>query len=136
MPDPKTLPQSFMVASRHPPGPGHAVWLDRTERLLGKFEDSLPNEASQPHALGFILLLADHLWDELGEQADFARLDVHGLVVHCHALLCGAGVAASFANTLSAFYAFLARRQEIDAQAAAAIASQLLALPNEFERRD
>ena len=136
MSDPKTQPQPFVLSSQHPPGPAHAAWLDHTERLLASFENGLPPEAGQPPALGFILLVADYLWDQHGEQANFARLDVCQLGAHCHALLCGAGVAWSFANTLAAFYAFLARQRELDAGVAAAIASQLLALPKEFEPRN
>jgi hypothetical protein len=135
MSEPKTLPQSFIVEPKNAPSAAHAAWLDHTERLLAAFERSLPAQTSGPPSFGFVLLAADHIWDQQPEQADFAQLDVRGLVARCHPLLCGAGVAASFATTLATFYAFLVSVDEIDAGVAAAISALLLALPEEFERR-
>jgi hypothetical protein len=135
MSEPKTLPQSFVVEPNNLPNAAHAAWLDYTERLLAAFERSLPAQSGGPRELGFVLLAADHVWDQQPEQADFAQLDVRGLVTRCHPLLCGAGVAASCATTLATFYAFLASIDEIDVGVAAAISAQLLALPEEFERR-
>jgi hypothetical protein len=136
MPDPKP-PAPSRVPCHALPNQAHYAWLERAERLLVAFENSLP-EPSGPTpvpSLGFILMVADYLWDTCGEQADFAKLDVQGLVAHSHALLCVEGVAKTFAYTLLAFYDFLVASGEIELGLARAIESQLSAAAAQLAQR-
>jgi hypothetical protein len=136
MPDPKTLPQSFSVPCHAHPNDAHYAWLGRAERLLVAFEHSLPAPAATPvPSLGFILMVADYLWERCREEADFAKLDVQGFVAHNHVLLCVEGVAAAFASTLTAFYSFLAASAELDAALVNAIAAQLSAAALQLDER-
>jgi hypothetical protein len=137
MPDPKTLPQSFSVPCHALPNDAHYAWLGRAEGLLVAFEHSLPapSAATPVPSLGFILMVADYLWDRCREEADFAKLDVQGFVAHNHVLLCVEGVAASFAMTLTAFYGFLAASGELDAALAKDIAAQLSAAAIQLGQR-
>jgi hypothetical protein len=137
MPDRKPLPEAFSIPRHAPPDEAHYAWLGRAERLLVAFEHSLPEPSSrtQVPSLGFILMVADYVWDSCGEQADFANFDVQGFVAHSHALLCATGVAKTFAYTLVAFYDFLVASQEISPPVAQAIESQLSAAAAQLAQR-
>jgi hypothetical protein len=133
MSEPKTAPQSFVVQVMAQPNAAHAVWLERTERLLAAFERSLPAQRLDPLAPGFVLLAADYLWDEQAERADFARLDVNRLIARCSPLLSAIDIVHSFGKALAGFYAFLKQHGEIDPGAATIIAAQLRRATAEFD---
>ena len=133
MTDPKTMPQSFGIPPEPSPNPAHASWLARTEQLLVEFEATLPNRDGEPLALGLILLVADHLWERRREQADFARFEVRELVERCGALLRGPVIARNFADTMSAFYDFLARSGRVSPETAAIIEAECRACAQELQ---
>jgi hypothetical protein len=137
MSEPKTPPHGFTVPCHAPPSAAHYAWLGRAEDLLLAFERSLPaaSGAAPVPTLGFILMVADYLWDCWHEAADFAKLDVQGFVAHNHVLLCVEGVAEAFASTLTAFYGFLATSAELDAALAKDIAAQLSAAALQLAER-
>jgi hypothetical protein len=110
MPD-ETLPQAFNISCAAAASELHDAWLARAERLLCGFEQSRrrsQSPASPLPSLGFIVLASDYLWGRLGDAADFSRLEVRGFAAHCRALLAAPDSRIAFADTLVAFYDFLA----------------------------
>jgi hypothetical protein len=137
MPEPKTLPQHFGLPPVKPSNPSHDAWLARSETLVAAFERARSTGAAgtagaaaagagAPElSLGFILMVADFLWDEHGEAADFGRLAVGAFIDRRHRLLETQAALSSFAVTLTDFYAFLVRSGAIDEARAQAVKSDL-----------
>jgi hypothetical protein len=124
MPEPKTLPQHFGLPPVKPSNPSHDAWLARSETLVAAFERTRAPDADEL-SLGYILMVADYLWDEHGEAADFGRLAVGAFIDRRHRLLETQEALGSFAATLKEFYAFLVRNGAVDAARGQVLACEL-----------
>jgi hypothetical protein len=120
---PRPKPPSRRSPPSKPVNP--ADWLEQTEQLVDRYRKQLnatAGAAADP-GLGYIWIAADHIFESQGRAADFALLDVAGLLEDCAWLV--TGKTAQFANALAAFYAFLAEARLIDPARASSIRADL-----------
>lgn len=108
---------------RQPPNP--AAWLEQTEGLVDRYRERLQATAglTGDPGLGYIWIAADHIFEARGLAADFALLDVPGLMRDCAWLVTGRHV--PFVAALTAFYTFLGDSRIIDPGRAVAIQAEL-----------
>lgn len=102
-----------------------AAWLEQTEGLVDRYREQLQATAcpSADPGLGYIWIAADHIFEARGLAADFALLDVPGLMRDCAWLVTGRLV--PFVAALTAFYAFLGDSRLIDPGRAITIQAEL-----------
>jgi hypothetical protein len=105
------------------------AWLARTDALLAAYEHLAP--AADPDSpivtLGFIVMAADYLWQELRAAADFDARDAHAFTAYCRELVTAADAQHTFLDTMIAFYDFLAKHEGSTRAASIACAFRALA---------
>jgi hypothetical protein len=89
------------------------AWLARTDALLAAYERIAPAPDSESPivTLGFIVLAADYLWQELRAAADFEVLDARKFTAYCRELVTAADAQQTFLGTMIGFYEFLAEHE-------------------------
>lgn len=87
------------------------AWLARTDALLAAYEHITPDPDSPIITLGFIVLAADYLWQELRAAADFDVLDARKFTAYCRELVTAADAQQTFLGTMIGFYEFLAEHE-------------------------
>ena len=87
------------------------AWLARTDALLAAYEHVAPGADARIITLGFIVLAADYLWQELRAAADFDVLDARKFTAYCRELVTAAEAQQTFLGTMIGFYEFLAEHE-------------------------
>jgi hypothetical protein len=113
MNEPKTSPQLFTIPLIPHGDDAADAWLARTDALLAAYERSAPppDPDSPIVSLGFIVMAADYLWQELRAAADFEALDARAFTIYCRELVNAADAQQTFLDTMITFYDFLAAHE-------------------------